>query len=362
MLKVLAIVKNLLDGEEDNFLDNTGRAVVGEPYAETIDGDTGTKTNNYDIYIVDDNEYEEYMNSLAGVYYKDTAGTDMSSIFCPYELVHDNVDYPDLSEMPRIVSGSNAEPVSDPTAITLEHYIPFKLDETNTNAYNRDSVDDEGSHSDVVTGRFYTGNTSQVRNRSNYRSIGLRGPLIVCGWGFDTAGMPVPYPVDETGDPILTSDPPTFINGATKGHQVDPRDYYSAPVDLRWDQAKKMWVATGSGEGGVWAKITGHTEISTNRWSYNLLKQDLKLLGTFADDPAMTAYVGYNTIEANNDGSGIEGSGDDVSTLPALGDDVELQPIGVGAVVRLRQYVDCDGLYQWLFTVPNNIGGTCDDS
>ena len=119
--------------------------------------------------------------------------------------------------------------------------------------------------------------------QKNYRFLGLRGPLVMSGWGFDTAGYPVPnasgepLKVDPTNGmpfrmrapydpeseepwspdfrgPIVGknqlwdydkkewSDPypePNFM----RGWGLRPDLWPSGPVDLRWDAAKKVWSA-----------------------------------------------------------------------------------------------------------------------
>ena len=57
------------------------------------------------------------------------------------------------------------------------------------------------------------------------RSVALRGPLVIGGWGFDTDGNPVP----ASGDNIH---PEAFWN---------PNLWKVGPVDLRWDNDRNVW-------------------------------------------------------------------------------------------------------------------------
>ena len=60
------------------------------------------------------------------------------------------------------------------------------------------------------------------------RGLGLRGPLIVSGWGFDVAYNPVPSLSDDV----------TRFNSA----QVVDRNYWkTGPVNLMWDEERKIW-------------------------------------------------------------------------------------------------------------------------
>lgn len=58
------------------------------------------------------------------------------------------------------------------------------------------------------------------------RGVGLRSPLVLTGWGFDTEGNPVP---SGSGGNIHSE---AFWNPAT---------WKTGPVDLRWDDVRKVW-------------------------------------------------------------------------------------------------------------------------
>lgn len=73
------------------------------------------------------------------------------------------------------------------------------------------------------------------------RAMGLKGPLWVTGWGFDTAGNPVPNEIPTaSGAPNGNFDPEYLWNS---------RKWKSGPVDLRWSESRGVWEA-GRTEGG----------------------------------------------------------------------------------------------------------------
>lgn len=96
-------------------------------------------------------------------------------------------------------------------------------------------------------------------NQAN-RPIGLRGPLVVTGWGYDMEMHPVPnakYDADRrkkyepTGGGGVNNDglPPQMQHDPTRAHlnflphhlqRIDR--WKSGPVDLRWDGERKVWV------------------------------------------------------------------------------------------------------------------------
>ena len=69
---------------------------------------------------------------------------------------------------------------------------------------------------------------------SGIRAVGFRAPMILSGWGYDTDGNPVP----ASGSVIHPE--------ATWNPQV----WKTGPVDLRWDDARKVWTGGGTGGGG----------------------------------------------------------------------------------------------------------------
>ena len=63
----------------------------------------------------------------------------------------------------------------------------------------------------------------------NYRSVSLRGPVIITGWGFDTNGRPVPSQGD---DPLRFKD----------DWLQKPSDWKTGALDVRWDEDRGLWV------------------------------------------------------------------------------------------------------------------------
>jgi hypothetical protein len=68
----------------------------------------------------------------------------------------------------------------------------------------------------------------------NIRSVGLRAPMVLTGWGFDIDGKPVPAD---------TEDAEVFASGAFS----NPSNWKSGPLDVRWDDERKVWAAGGGG-------------------------------------------------------------------------------------------------------------------
>jgi len=120
------------------------------------------------------------------------------------------------------------------------------------------------------------------------RGVGLRSPQVMVGWGFDTAGNPVPA---DTGD-------------ATKFHPNafwDPNLWKAGPIDLRWDNTRKVW--RGGGDATIYlvkttnvynpAGFSYEVDRSTGRSQYARPSLSYKANSTDDDtihDPEKIAY------------------------------------------------------------------------
>ena len=105
-----------------------------------------------------------------------------------------------------------------------------------------------------------TGSSDEDDAGEANRPIGLRGPLVVTGWGYDTESHPVPNAkyeadrrlpytltggggVDNTGLPLQMQHDPTRAHFNFLPHHLQRIDRWkSGPVDLRWDRERKVWV------------------------------------------------------------------------------------------------------------------------
>ena len=68
-------------------------------------------------------------------------------------------------------------------------------------------------------------------NISEVRTVGLRGPLLLTGWGYDVAGKPVPSKEPQGEDSFKFSD--ELGNDRAK--------WKTGPVDLLWDDERQVW-------------------------------------------------------------------------------------------------------------------------
>ena len=105
----------------------------------------------------------------------------------------------------------------------------------------------------------YTQSKWAERYSDEYRFLGLRGPIVLHQWGYDTQGKPIPNAIDpdlihasgifktsRTSDEIC-DDP--YISGSglsdyfLKDWLHKPSTWPVAPIDLRFDRQRGVWVS-----------------------------------------------------------------------------------------------------------------------
>lgn len=107
------------------------------------------------------------------------------------------------------------------------------------------------------------------------------------------------------------------------------------------------------------------TEFATNRWRYPW--QQAKLTGTtwavneegLAYDASDTDTWALNTVEASNDGLGVEAPGVNIEQEPYLSSGFSLQPISGQPVVPLHFFRDTGNVVRYVFSLANAHDGTC---
>lgn len=75
---------------------------------------------------------------------------------------------------------------------------------------------------------------SGLDDTDGYRGFALRSPLVLAGWGYDKNGKPVPNRTPSSpGDAFAA------------GYKQNPNLWKAGPLDCRWDDTNKMWIANG---------------------------------------------------------------------------------------------------------------------
>lgn len=107
------------------------------------------------------------------------------------------------------------------------------------------------------------------------------------------------------------------------------------------------------------ARITGNTSLGGNKWRYTwqeVFEADTAGTYTTAGRTSTSHGNGYNTIEAPNSASGLQGNGVTIANLPA---GFTIQPVATGAVVEMVGPFGASGARWCRFSVVNAVDGEC---
>lgn len=110
---------------------------------------------------------------------------------------------------------------ASPTSYDLDPYFYFSKNDFSVVAKDVPS-----------SGRNYNLKKDPVVNQ--VRTMGLKGPMLLSGWGYDVCGLPVP---NASGSGV-TSGEYSFKNETA----TDRSKWKTGPVDLRWHGKRKTWV------------------------------------------------------------------------------------------------------------------------
>jgi hypothetical protein len=141
----------------------------------------------------------------------------------------------------------------------------------------------------------------------------------------------------------------------------------AAAVGTEWpgfidDEIVSAYIAESGGPGGGsatqrFARIAAATPLGSNTWQYAAVRQ-IKTgasYGGWTDDGP--TFDLRNTMEENNTGSGIEGNGVNVGTLPA---GFSLRPLAIDTVVPYWTVtVNFTGETEYWCSVVNAVDGEC---
>ncbi len=166
---------------EDFSVQNT--TVVASPNYNAVDG------------IGDDNTYRY------------SAGVSMDGLFRPFSTNKNETRLPHLEIEP---DGST------PTASSLNPY--------------KDGNDIEM----FLHGEQIPDDIRESIDYNNIRALGIRSPIILVGYGLDTNGKPVP-----------NEDPDNPTDNFHPDYLTDQSLWKAGPLDSRWDDVEKVWIATG---------------------------------------------------------------------------------------------------------------------
>ena len=188
---------------------------------------------------------QEIMYSPIGNF-QHQGGASLDAIITPFQINSSSTKLPTMptsADSTCVVSQSSQvdPPISDwtPPIINVSYLNPFKRPS--------DPSHGQGDHYDGTI--VFNGDKDDNQNLVNsttfptdLRPMALRGPLVVQGWGYDLNGKPIPNKVDDATSAQAGVFEEDNLEDEFLDDWIEQRETWPvAPVDLRYDRARKVW-------------------------------------------------------------------------------------------------------------------------
>lgn len=235
-----------MDGSKSSPVDSTKPDVVEREMHLVMTGRVASHTiglngatQNIDVVEIGTSTIDKAI-SAAGRDIDNIGMVSMDSLFCPYVIGMNWADHASLPHWEEPVAGAVTATDLNPfnPAMAMTSATVFYNTGPNLGIYNSVETLGEGDFC-----QFKNVNENDLRLNS-VKGVGLKTPIILTGWGYDTNDQPVP--ADTANPDIFASD--AFRN---------PSLWKSGPLDVRWDDDRKVWTGGGGGGGGhtIWFTI-----------------------------------------------------------------------------------------------------------
>lgn len=162
--------------------------------------------------------------------------------YAPFALGNSSVDEMDMNNYNLEIYQRGLNPVTNPGD------NPNSSNDSSNSGHVIDMLGrSSGSLNDGFIMNFYLGDNAGQQYEQDYRFLGMRGPLLLHSWGYDTQGKPIPNEADTDDDAKVGS----FKNTNNKDKFLKdwlqkPSTWPVAPVDLRFDRDRGLWVSPPS--------------------------------------------------------------------------------------------------------------------
>ena len=226
------------------------------------------------------------MAALHGDFAK-KAAVSMDAIFRPYSI-GESSDMAEYSDVEWEVGAPDEPETPDPD----NPVRTFGINAATLNPFLSKETADDAELGNIGSGCDFTAFTSEETmpeagtqpdfgdrtSLTNVRSMALRGPLIISGWGYDTNDKPVPAKGESGADSLKFED--SWMSRA--------ETWKTGPLDTRWNEERGVWEAGG---GTSVVKIK-ELKYASGEWTAKLNDTDeeiecedfMGLLGTSLDD------------------------------------------------------------------------------
>lgn len=129
---------------------------------------------------------------------------------------------------------------------------------TDLNPFGSNTAGDGNAHGSSLNG--FDDPTTCIEDAWNTRSVGLKTPMTHVGYGYDIFGYPSPnYSAAWDASGVMATGSPESLyapfeiggESSVLGSDTDPSTWKAGPLDLRWDQHRKVWTCNY----GVYAAV-----------------------------------------------------------------------------------------------------------
>jgi hypothetical protein len=205
--------------------------------------------------------------------WRSTHGVSMDGLYTPFttymettnvagaESGDGKVDKPNM-EVPYTVTDIEGKTVvkqfygTGSKTVTSANFNPFAKGHTVSHVVRGNTPNDLSSQGGAPAGHVAELGTPVTGEKEEQRAVGMRGPMVLTGWGYDTDGLPVPNARLEAGNVEtnylsenfgkVKDAPDAFPQSYDEflpGHMQQLQKWKSGPVDLRWDRDRKVWTS-----------------------------------------------------------------------------------------------------------------------
>ena len=202
------IVTDQTDLETLLTFNNSGGAVAAAP-AQDSGGDSGGSTGvDIPINLVTLNPIVVSQGELKNPNHQNYAGDHPDDVHKAFDLDGEPREFRDrLKHCIEIVGRGSVDPGNNTYRLATSRNLILKntLEKNANQYYNLDYAQYDQMLQDLQ--RSGNGEVDYTAPEMNQRFFGLRGPIVMHGWGYDTQGYPVPnaadepYKVDKNGNP-----------------------------------------------------------------------------------------------------------------------------------------------------------------
>lgn len=240
--------KNLREGQQSTLQ----RVLVGELYPLNTTSDVDKQVTRTVVGI------STLSKSVAEMTYEyeKKAYMSLDGIFGPVSCSGDG-------GLPRYAQYSSTTEVCVNDNMNLNPEVPFfngqDIINEISNNINRDklnplsrghSIDLVGRETGVPKSGLITnlyGKDDPNKYSSDYRFLAMRGPIVLHAWGYDTDGNPIPNEKDKESEAKVGNFVGTGLTEKFMSNYLGKSDTWPvAPIDLRYDRERGVWVAPPS--------------------------------------------------------------------------------------------------------------------